>query len=204
MISMDSHHALLFVHVGIEELPVEDAYKQPSQDVTHIVLERFGIDDARALTKQAFQRPLALDKRVFVLVLQEITTEAQNALLKLFEEPPATAVFYILVEREGVLLPTLRSRLQLVQNKEQATESADSSFLQLSLAEQLDHVATLAKEKDKEAIEVLLGIVEKEIAVNPQMHQKTLSSLLFVRSYMGFSGASSKMLLEELVLSLPR
>jgi DNA polymerase-3 subunit delta' len=39
-----------------------------------------------------------------------MTVEAQNALLKLIEEPPAQTIFILVAERLGALLPTVRSR----------------------------------------------------------------------------------------------
>jgi dsDNA-binding SOS-regulon protein len=52
-----------------------------------------------------------------VFVIEEadtMTTAAQNALLKTLEEPPGKALLILLAENEMSLLPTIRSRCQLV------------------------------------------------------------------------------------------
>src|SRR3989344_699017 len=68
------------------------------------------IDDARALRAFASLRGTG-EKKLFVISAASLTTDAQNALLKLFEEPTADTVFVLLVPH-GAVLPTLRSRLQ--------------------------------------------------------------------------------------------
>ncbi len=53
--------------------------------------------------------------KIFVVEEAErMTTEAQNGLLKMLEEPPGRALMILLTETPGALLPTIRSRCQLV------------------------------------------------------------------------------------------
>ena len=40
-----------------------------------------------------------------------MTEQAQNALLKILEEPPASALFLLTCENRGQLLETIRSRV---------------------------------------------------------------------------------------------
>ncbi|MBE3563847.1 MAG: AAA family ATPase [Hydrogenibacillus schlegelii] len=71
-----------------------------------------GIDDVRAWIEWVHRAPLAGARRVVVVEQAErLTREAQNALLKVLEEPPTTAHFVLLTARPGRLLPTVRSRL---------------------------------------------------------------------------------------------
>lgn len=44
---------------------------------------------------------------------EHLNSESGNALLKLLEEPPAGTFFFLLIENESAVLPTVRSRLQL-------------------------------------------------------------------------------------------
>lgn len=44
-----------------------------------------------------------------------LTTEAQNALLKILEEPPADTVLILLTETSQALLPTIQSRVQKIE-----------------------------------------------------------------------------------------
>ncbi len=70
--------------------------------------EKFGIDDARHL-QQLAQLKTTSGSALFFLAISSMTSEAQQALLKLFEEPQAGVVFVLLVPH-GTLLPTLKSR----------------------------------------------------------------------------------------------
>ncbi len=52
-----------------------------------------------------------------VVVIDEaelLNTEAANALLKLLEEPPKNTIFFLLTTNDGLLLPTIQSRVQLL------------------------------------------------------------------------------------------
>jgi|GEM_PF-1678633 len=71
----------------------------------------FKVDYARELKEEAFKSPAVADFRVFVIAhTQNMRPEAQNALLKLLEEPPARLYMFLLCENESVMLQTIRSR----------------------------------------------------------------------------------------------
>ncbi len=83
--------------------------------------EQFGIDEARELIALAGLKNF--NEAVFLVGAASITGEAQQALLKLFEEPQQGTVF-VLVVPHGVLLSTLRSRM-LEYPKIQVPDSKD-------------------------------------------------------------------------------
>jgi DNA polymerase-3 subunit delta' len=70
----------------------------------------------RSIRAQAHKRPVMAAGPVFIvgdadlLVPQESSPEAANALLKLLEEPPGGARFILTSSEPGWLLPTIRSR----------------------------------------------------------------------------------------------
>ena len=69
------------------------------------------IDPVRAVIAASAYRPF--DGRRRLVVIDEadaLETEAQNALLKVLEEPPSGTVFTLLTSRPDALLPTIRSR----------------------------------------------------------------------------------------------
>ncbi|MEN9524314.1 MAG: hypothetical protein RL536_383, partial [Candidatus Parcubacteria bacterium] len=75
--------------------------------------ETFTIDNARELKLFHNTRPVTPDgKKIFVLRMNGITVEAQNALLKLFEEPADYAHFFIIISSAHLLLPTVKSRMR--------------------------------------------------------------------------------------------
>ena len=74
------------------------------------------IGTVRSLRKRAHVRPSMAPGPIFIigdaelLVPQEASQEAANALLKLLEEPPGSARFILTSSVPGSLLPTIRSR----------------------------------------------------------------------------------------------
>ncbi len=82
--------------------------REQNPDVLIEQWEKFGIEEARDLTQQASLKSSS-GRSLFVLGISSITSEAQQALLKLFEEPQEGAIFVVLMPH-GIVLPTLRSR----------------------------------------------------------------------------------------------
>jgi DNA polymerase-3 subunit delta' len=55
-----------------------------------------------------------LRRAVIINHAESLTTEAQNAFLKLLEEPPADTLMVLTADNQRALLPTIRSRVQLL------------------------------------------------------------------------------------------
>ena len=73
------------------------------------------VERIRALQADAYIRPNEGARKVYLLPrAQALTESAQNALLKLIEEPPPYGVFLLLTDNPEKLLPTVRSRCQLL------------------------------------------------------------------------------------------
>ena len=171
--------------------------------------ERFGIDEARALV--ALTALKQEGQGVYFIGIVSITTEAQQALLKLFEEPQAGVVFVVLVPH-GVLLPTVRSRMaeypkiQITNNKSQTI----SKFLKSNQKERSDEIAKMLKDDDdtKERVREFIDALEREcVKLNftqrPEGRQ-ALADIAMVRDYLRDRSPSLKMLLEHLALCLPK
>ena len=72
----------------------------------------FSVETVREIRMQADILPNTGDLRIFLFPdADEMSVQAQNALLKSVEEPPAHAAFVFTAETAGVLLPTLLSRM---------------------------------------------------------------------------------------------
>lgn len=71
----------------------------------------FHIDVVRDLRERAYVLPNEAPRRVMILAGADgMTGQAQNALLKILEEPPARLLFILTCENRALLLPTVRSR----------------------------------------------------------------------------------------------
>lgn len=75
----------------------------------------FGVDAVRKIRLDAFVSPNDAEKKVFILAnAQNMTEQAQNALLKILEEPPSFVLFILTCDSRSHVLETLRSRAQCV------------------------------------------------------------------------------------------
>ena len=75
----------------------------------------FHIDTIRQLRQNAWLLPGEAPGRVCVLCgAENMTDQAQNALLKILEEPPEHTVFILTAENRSMLLPTILSRVQTI------------------------------------------------------------------------------------------
>ncbi|MBO5929419.1 MAG: DNA polymerase III subunit [Clostridia bacterium] len=85
----------------------------------------FHIDVIRTLQEDAYILPNEASRRVFLLWdVENLTEQAQNALLKILEEPPAHVLFILTCEQRSLLLDTVLSRVFTVSLSGVSTEEA--------------------------------------------------------------------------------
>ncbi|BCX79662.1 DNA polymerase III subunit delta' [Campylobacter sp. 19-13652] len=84
------------------------------------------VDDARAIISEAY---IAEVSQKFIVVLAgAYSSAAQNALLKIIEEPPKNIVFILAASAKSLFLPTIRSRLPVL-----TKDSANTQRYELDL-----------------------------------------------------------------------
>ncbi len=193
---------------------------QGNPDFRSESFEVMGIDEARALKESAERKAVTGGKKVFIVSARGITKEAQNALLKVFEEPPVDTHFFLIVPSMEILLPTLRSRLfALSTPKVKGTEASfqAETFLHASTPARLKTIQGLLKSADEEVgkrtLVAFLDEIERTVAdtrgLKTQIHADTqraqaLSDILEVKKYSRDRAPSFKLLLEHLALVVPR
>lgn len=183
-----------------------DAYKEAIKPYYAMQYERFGIDEARELQTLASLKNYT--DGVFLIGAALLTTEAQQALLKLFEEPQEGTVFIVMVSH-GVLLPTVKSRmLEYPERIELDTDSTSAKkFLKLSGKDRSDFITKLLKddENQKERVRDFIQALEAELCkkVGEPRARQALEDIAMVRDYVRDRSPSLKMLLEHLALVLP-
>lgn len=208
------HHAYLYEGSQAQlDTLAEDARErfsfaaEHSPDVHVREFEKFGIDESRWLTEVGALKS-AGGRALFVVGIASITSEAQQALLKLFEEPQEGSVYVVLVPH-GLVLPTLRSRMLSypVQLGEEISSSNAKKFLTLSGKDRSDIIAKLLKDDEgtKERVRDFVNALEAELykkAGEPKARQG-LEDIAMVRGYLQDRSPSLKMLLEHLAVALP-
>ena len=129
---------------------------------------QFSVDEIRALRQDAFTVPALAPRKVYILEKCEtMNAPAQNAFLKVLEEPPAGVVFILLTLSAEKMLTTVRSRcitLSLCEpTKDEAREYISST------TDYADDEITSALERTKNnvgrALTVLRGEEKNSYAV---------------------------------------
>ena len=195
----------LVIASDLESADLPMAFQKQSADMHQIISDRLSIGEVRALIDQAHRRAINESQHTFVIVSKSLASEAQNALLKLFEEPPADTQLYLIIPHESVLLPTLRSRFVRTSSGSPAAVRDDVSlFLTASYPERLELIADRVKKKDTVWMNAVVLAVAETLTPDTIMNEPGLThSLSLVESYLNINGSSKKMLLEELALSVP-
>lgn len=169
----------------------------------------FGIDDALELRNRAQMRALKGGMRTFVVHAAAMTTEAQNALLKTLEEPPADAIFIFIVPAPPMLLPTILSRSQILEIEAPTGGSRldVNSFLQASASGRIKMLDVLLEKgeddtRDIGAIINFLADLERSLSVRDMdaRASEAIRAVYRARSYAGDKGALLKPLLESVAL----
>jgi len=178
----------------------------------------FKIDDSRAINEAHLNKPIKYDKKVFVIYANFMTKDAQNSLLKIFEEPRADTTFFLVLSTMSDLLPTLKSRLIISKGengKEDPLTQAEE-FLEANMGKRLQIVLKITKDIKDEKLNksdaiTFMKNLEKVIKNGLKLknaHNARSGSLLAVEdiekaiSYAGDESPSIKVILEHLALVL--
>lgn len=200
---MSDHHAVLYIaghHSVVPELRTIDL---ASPDVSLVEESPVSIGTVRQLISDAYRRPLVSTHRLFIVSTQSIAPEAQQALLKILEEPPLTARFALVMPSDKGLLPTVLSRVStVVVMEDQVVENETfREFYQAQIKDRLEYIAERTKAKDVGWME---AIFEGAATIATESVDLELKKIMtFILLHKDQRGASKKMLLEYLALGLP-
>lgn len=152
--------------------------------VTHEKPNVIGVDDVRdGINNTVMIKPYNSPYKVYIVEeADKMTPQAQNALLKTIEEPPAYAVFILLCSSTEVMLPTILSRCVVLNMKPvKDNEMRDYLMKQLGVPDyraeiciafargNVGRAKALASSEDfdkirKEALSLLKNIYDMEMA----------------------------------------
>ena len=129
------------------------------------------VDQIRAVRREAFVVPNEAERKVFVIrAAGMMNLYAQNAFLKVLEEPPGRVVFLLAEEEPGLLLPTVRSRCWTVSaerpEREEAKQTPEAAkfVAMLEAGDELamaEFCAGIEKNDKRSMTELLEGISEE-------------------------------------------
>lgn len=165
-------------------------------DISYIHTDALSIEEVRDLSSRALQMPVLRDYMTFIVASDTINTQAQNALLKLTEDPPTHARFIFILPHSAPLFGTLRSRFNVI---DVGTATTEKGVATESFATRMKDIARMAKDKDNAGMEQLLRTAELSVHARPG--SRASKALITARRYIESNGSSPKMLLENLAIS---
>ena len=222
-----SHHAFYIVAAKEEGVSRALTYAQSdlgmevsnNPDIVTLSHGLFSVDDARRVVRHASQTGSG-GKKLIIVSAERIFHEAQNALLKIFEEPPEGTTLILIIPSAGVMLATLRSRLLELPMSLHDGEVGENvtAFIQGTPAEKEKIVAKLLertkseKEEEKQAargdaLRLLEGLT---LLVHTAWRKKPTEELtLFLKDANTFipilheRSAPLKLIFEHVLLTFP-
>lgn len=152
--------------------------------------QSIGIAEIKDLHKKIFLKPV--NSPVKAVILEDahlLTIEAQNALLKVLEEPPDNTIIILSVDDKESLLPTILSRCQII-----TLEPVDTSFAEgektefeefiknlpeMKIGERLKKAEELSKDKD----EAVVWVGKLILLLRENMLDGTIEDTSVIRSF---------------------
>lgn len=181
--------------------------------------DAFLIDDAHHLRREQSLHAAAGARKIFIVAFNTILSEAQNALLKTLEEPTAGTHFFFVTRTGAILLPTVRSRMQVIRSQpsfasHQLSENQGEKFLNASLPERMKMIEPLTKAKTdekpkaKEDARIFLESIERALYEKfsrvPLGNSQALEDVITAKRYLSDRAPSLKLLFEHLALTVPQ
>ena len=198
-------------------------------DIVVLQYGLFSVADARRVTDLAAGAAFAGEHRVIIIAAARAYHEAQNALLKVFEEPPAGTHLFLIFPTLGGLLPTLRSRVQVLTMHANLDIGCPSSELGHPMSHSIPEIARefimatkerrtaiakkLASGKDdderrehRDSAIALLNGIEAAVCESRTLTKNAalLSDIATLRGHLYDRSAPVKMILEHLSLVTPK
>jgi DNA polymerase III delta prime subunit len=213
MDTKELHHANIAVGKDCRDFVFEILEKQlnfnmrANPDFLLVENQVFGIDEARDFEKWVIGKPLVGEVKVSLIIAESITREAQNALLKVLEEPSSGTYIFLNFPSLGGLLPTFLSRVRVLNMPKIDFEIdvASKKFLSSQIKDKFAIIRSLSKKNPsadgknemRELIKNLEGIAYKN-----NFKSQDLKNILIAKIFAGTRGSSPKMLLEWLACVL--
>ena len=163
-------------------------------------METFGIDEARKLKLLSARKAIS-SRKIFLITPTRLTLEAQNALLKTFEDPFPDTLFFLGVREESLVIPTLLSRMQIIRTRggNVAAGAEAEKFLSLSVKNRLLFAKSFADEEKSLPIflDSLLFLLRKQ-----KEKKDLLKNVYNVRRFVRDSAITPRLIIEHLALVL--
>ena len=171
-------------------------YVEREKDDKGVLKREISVAQARSMAADAWIRPNEAERKVYVVrEAQLLNSSAQNALLKLLEEPPAGASFILCADNAAAMLDTVRSRCveRMLHAEAISAEDADEAeqvraYLRIAAKRELPALLRLTAEWEKldtealrERIHALYALLSEALCLRaeaPELSREELGRLL--------------------------
>ena len=162
--------------------------------------KKITIDIVRQIQNEIKYKPFNLKQRLILLKIQEITLQAQNAMLKLLEETKDYTQIILQVDNTNKLIDTVISRCLLIQSNTVITESRKEiyDFLKMDILQRLEYVKNI-KSQDTFIQEIISAIIHTQSNI---LDIKNKIKILNDIQIAYVSNVSKKLILEDIAINI--
>ncbi len=187
-------------------------------DFCQITTDAFKMEEAQNLRQMGSEKSFVADsKRFFIVCANSFTLDAQQALLKMFEEPINNTHFFVIVPEIESLLKTLISRFYVVRGEGEAGDVGQAEkFIKMPPAKRIDFIKEfliIENEEDLSAdspraralkfLNTLETVLHARLTSNDSQNTSYFNQIFKSREFLRQPGSATKTLLESVALSLP-
>ncbi len=194
----------------IQRLHKEGVALPGSPDLFTRVYRKFGVDEAEEIRARARLKPVRDERRVVAFFASAPTTEAQNALLKTFEDPAGNPLFFMVTPSPETLLATVRSRAQRLEVSG-GEETDVEAFIVATREKRLEMLKPLYEHdanegRDMASVHAFLHALERRFAEEKMSAERAeaLHAIYRAEKFVGDKGSLLKALLEQVALLTPK
>jgi len=226
-IEIKKHHAFLFLSEDENALWILADFLKTNLDFKvgnnpdywQKDTDTFGIDESREIRDRHLIKAIGQSGiKVFAVRTKFITNEAQNALLKILEDPQPNSFFFFILPSSENILPTLMSRFMPIKRmagSEKQEKSAGAPFemdyfLSLSIPARIRLLAQIIEDKDKGEAKKFLNHLEVSLRTKIKLKdvtQEQIGAFEIIsksRNYLNNRSASVKIILENVAMAIPQ
>lgn len=123
-------------------------------DKASITIEQ--VRNLQSFTELRVPRSSPINRTIIIKEADRLTREAQNALLKTLEEPPAGTMLILTANSSSSLLPTILSRLTIIEVKPPHKKDVETHLLGMGFSqEEINKVLVIANNRPGLALQIL-------------------------------------------------
>ncbi len=212
-LATQSHHAILLTHNNRKQLTDEVWEQLHTESPAHRLFDSTVLDIENARQIISWAKTSYEDSRIGVISFHTIGVPAQNALLKILEEPGEKTRFILVTSNKGNLIETVLSRLHHheLEDEEYSLDTDAKLFLvtlptqrmKLELVTKLLAKTDEENRKDREAVRTFILSLIAPFG-NDSSVSRYKQEILEMASFASDPSSSGKALLEYLSLLLPQ